>query len=118
VLGFWYMSRALLAISEASKNHGDGRYKGLRCSYLQSPRVLPPPPARGIGSKQQQQRPACLGGEVVKNEVAVLVVLIRRHCRDVGAAVRIGSSSGSCHSWCRCWWRGPSIILPFSLHRT
>jgi len=26
-----------------------------------------------------------------------------------------GSSSGSCHSWCRCWWRGPSIILPFSL---
>ena len=76
---------------------------------------------------------------MVKNEVAVLVVLIRRHCRDVGAAVRramddevpgvveeetgpvavrIGSSSGSCHSWCRCWWRGPSIILPFSLHRT
>ena len=29
-----------------------------------------------------------------------------------------GSSSGSCHSWCRCWWRGPSISLPFSLHRT
>jgi len=29
-----------------------------------------------------------------------------------------GSSSGSCHSWCRFWWWGPSIILPFSLHRT
>ena len=33
---------------------------------------------------------------------------------------RSGSSSGSCHSWCRCWWRGPSIILPshFTEHDT
>jgi len=24
----------------------------------------------------------------------------------------LGSSSGYCHSWCRCWWRGPFNILP------
>ena len=23
-----------------------------------------------------------------------------------------GSSSGYCHSWCRCWWRAPFNILP------
>ena len=57
MLGFWYMSRALLAISEASKNHGDGRYKGLRCSYLQSPRVLPPPQLGGLDLNSSNRGP-------------------------------------------------------------
>ena len=26
-----------------------------------------------------------------------------------------GSSSGYCHSWCRCWWRGPFNILPLHI---
>jgi len=32
--------------------------------------------------------------------------------QDLGFGARaaralLGSSSGYCHSWCRCWWRGP-----------
>jgi len=27
----------------------------------------------------------------------------------------LGSSSGYCHSWCRCWWRGPFSILPLHI---
>ena len=48
----------------------------------------------GVGSKQQQQGFARLGSGVapplgvVKKEAAVLIVLVRRHRRAVGAAVR------------------------------
>ena len=52
------------------------------------------PPQWGIGSRQQKQRCARLGGEVVSplgvvvEEVAVLIILVRRHRRAVRAAVR------------------------------
>ena len=52
------------------------------------------------------------------NAVATLGWRGSRHARWPRVRWRPCSSSGSCHSWCRCWWRGPSIILPFSLHRT
>ena len=56
------------------------------------PFFAPPLPQRGIGSKQQYQWLRGLGSEVappfgvVKEEVAVLIALVRRHRRAVGAA--------------------------------
>ena len=60
--------------------------------------LLPPPPVGGLGSKQNtgssNRGCARLGGAVapplgvVKEKVTVLVVLVRRHCCAVGAALR------------------------------
>jgi len=65
--------------------------------FLLAPPPPPPPPpplSGGVGKNSSSRGCVGLGGEVdlppgvVKEEVAVLVVLVCLHCRAVGAAVR------------------------------
>ena len=58
------------------------------------------------------------GGQVLIFVVGAFAEMSEDVSRICDIIAHNRSSSGSCHSWCGCWWRGPSIILPFSLHRT